>query len=123
MQVVRLASETDFSGWRAAARRLRAAHIPPEATLWTVDGDASLFAPGQDAPEPADGGAAFTVPREFVDLAAQVILHRSDERFALLYRLLWRLQDEPSLLRISTDPDVAPGPASTPRRSPRRPTR
>lgn len=106
MQVVRLASETDFSGWRTAARNLRAAHVPPEAALWTVDGDASLFAPGEAGPAPAPSGA-FTVPREFVDLAAQVILHRSDERFALLYRLLWRLQDEPDLLRITTDPDVA----------------
>lgn len=106
MQVVRLASETDFDGWRAAARRLRTAGTPPEAVLWTVDGEAGLF----PASEPAPAGTVsppFTVPRDFFDLAGQVALHRSDERFALLYRLLWRLQDAPDLPRMTTDPDVA----------------
>jgi DNA polymerase len=42
-----------------------------------------------------------------VDLAARVILHRSDERFALLYRLLWRLREEPNLMHIASDPDLA----------------
>ena len=108
MQVVRLASETDLAGWRAAARRLRTANVSPEAALWTVDGDASLFAPGDShaADPPTAPASAFTVPREFFDLAEQVILHRSDERFSLLYRLLWRLKEQPNLLKISTDPDV-----------------
>jgi DNA polymerase len=109
MQVARVAHETDFDGWRTAARSLRARNVPPEAVLWTVDGEASLFAPGVE--EAGDDrvicGSPFTVPREFVELAEQVILHRSDERFALLYRLLWRLQAEPQLLHIATDPDVA----------------
>jgi DNA polymerase len=39
-------------------------------------------------------------------MAETVILHRSPERFALLYRLLWRLKDEPRLLEIITDSDV-----------------
>jgi len=38
MRVVRLASETDFEGWRAAARSLRAADAAPEDVLWTVEG-------------------------------------------------------------------------------------
>jgi DNA polymerase len=105
MQVVRLASETDFAGWREAARSLRAHGVPPEAALWTVDGAGDLF--GEAAPAPQAGAPPFTVPREFLELADTVILHRSDERFALLYRLLWRLQREPNLLRIASDPDVA----------------
>jgi DNA polymerase len=43
---------------------------------------------------------------EFVELAEQVIRHRAEDRFALLYRLLWRLAAEPALLRTPTDPDV-----------------
>ncbi|WP_372784890.1 UdgX family uracil-DNA binding protein [Phenylobacterium sp.] len=105
MPTVRLASETDFQGWREAARALRSSQVAPEATLWTVDGaGGDLF--GEAAPSPAAGAPAFTVPREFVELADRVILHRSDERFALLYRLLWRLGREPDLLRIHSDPDV-----------------
>ena len=106
MQVVRLAHETDFAGWREAARALRARGVAPEAAIWTVDGGDNLFAPEPDLPG-AGETAAFTVPKTFVDLAGKAILHRSDERFALLYRLLWRLQAEPNLLRIVTDPDVA----------------
>jgi probable DNA metabolism protein len=108
MQVVRLASETDVSGWRQAARVLRARDVAPEETLWTVDGaGGDLFA----SPVMGEGGRApegprFTVPREYVELADQVILHRADERFALLYRLLWRLGREPDLLHIHSDPDV-----------------
>ncbi|WP_394761708.1 UdgX family uracil-DNA binding protein [Phenylobacterium sp.] len=105
MPVVRLASETDVTGWRQAARALRSRDVAPEETLWTVDGSgADLF--GEAAPAPAAGAPAFTVPKTFVDLADRVILHRSDERFSLLYRLLWRLSREPNLLHIHSDPDV-----------------
>ena len=115
MRVVRLAHETDFAGWREAARRLREEGAAPDTTLWTVDGDASLFAPANDVAGPAPGPgpqggravATFTVPKAFVDLAGKAILHRSGERFALLYRLLWRLGETPELMHVATDPDVA----------------
>ena len=100
-QVVRLASETDFEGWRRAGRRLRAAGVRPAEVLWTVDAEAPAAA------EPAPAAAGFTVPREFLELAGTVALHRSDERFELLYRLLWRVTAEPRLLRRAGDPDVA----------------
>ena len=104
MLTVRLSSETDFAGWREAARALRGGQVAPGDALWTVDGASDLF--GEGAAPPAAGGSAFTVPRDFMQLADKVILHRSDERFALLYRLLWRLQGEPHLLRLHSDPDV-----------------
>jgi DNA polymerase len=108
MRTVRLASETDFPGWREAARTLRAAQVAPDETLWTVDGSGER--PGEAAFTTAKGAPAgaptFTVPKAFLELADTVILHRSDERFALLYRLLWRLEREPDLLRSPSDPDV-----------------
>jgi len=107
MQVVRLAHETDFEGWRRAARGLRGRKVPPEAALWTVDGAATLLEGLGDPAPSVEPTAAFTAPKAFVDLAGRVILHRSDERFALLYRLLWRLQDEPNLMHIASDPEVA----------------
>jgi len=52
MRVASLAAETDFAGWRDAARRLRAEGVAPEDVLWTVDGD--LFPPpGPDPVTPA----------------------------------------------------------------------
>ena len=104
MPVARLASEVDFDGWRMQARTLRAAGVPPDEALWTVDGEGDLFAEPLEAREE---GPSFTAPRAFVELAQNVVLHRSDERFALLYRLLWRLGGTPHLMQLSTDPDVA----------------
>ncbi len=104
MHVVRLASETDFDGWRRAARGLRGAAVAPGDVLWTVDGAGDLFG---ETEEPAAAAECFTVPREFVEVAEQVVLHSSGERFALLYRLLWRLASEPELMHIASDPDVA----------------
>ena len=104
MPVVRLASETDFDGWRAAARALRAARVAPGDVLWTVDGS-ELFAAAEALPN-ADPGE-FRVPRDFMALAEAVARHRSNQRFDLLYRLLVRLESEPSLLRIASDPEVA----------------
>ncbi|WP_340647589.1 TIGR03915 family putative DNA repair protein [Phenylobacterium sp.] len=105
MRVVRLASEIDFAGWRQAARTLRGQGVAPDTVIWTVDGEGDLFADPEPLAPPSPGG--FTVSREFLELAEEVILHRSAERFALLYRLLWRMAAEPNLLRIATDPDVA----------------
>ena len=95
MRTVTLSSETDFGAWKAAARDLRLAGVPPEEVLWSVGGEApSLF--GEASPTVAGLPGAFTVPRAFAALAREVILHRSADRFDLLYRLLWRLKDEPA---------------------------
>jgi len=52
-------------------------------------------------------GKPLTVPAAFVDLAQIVILHRSPERLALLYRILHRLEAQPRLLANPADADVA----------------
>ena len=49
----------------------------------------------------------FSVPRAFIDIAQEVFLHRSEDRFDLMYRLLWRLKDEPDLMKVVSDRDVA----------------
>ena len=108
MRVVRLAHPTDFDGWRAAARALRLADIAPSQVRWTVghgDGEGALF-DGEPPPETRPG-ATFSASRGFVDLARVVICHADEGRFDLLYRLLWRLREEPRLVEILTDPEVA----------------
>lgn len=104
---VRLASQTDFAGWREAARTLALNGVDPADISWTVEGhDANdLFA--EPAPLPAvPADAELRVPRRFVDLAEAVICHSDPARFGFLYRILWRLQREPHLLSVATDPDV-----------------
>lgn len=106
MREIRLADPADFAGWRQAARRLALGGVEPGEIAWRVgDGVDDLFAtPGIGSP-PATGSLA--VPRAYLDLAQHVALHRADDRFALLYRLLWRLQAEPALMHFAADPDVA----------------
>jgi DNA polymerase len=102
---VRLASETDFAGWRDAARRLAANGIPPDRITWQVGAEGDLFAEATALPE-MPPGAVFNVPRAFVEAAETVICHSDPERFSLLYRLLERLRGEPDLMKDPADPDV-----------------
>jgi len=105
MQSVRLAHETDFDGWRLGARALALAGVAPADARFVV-GDASGGLFDAPAPPPAEA-AAFAVPKRFVDLAREVILHRTDDRLDLMYRLLWRLRARPNLIHVASDPDVA----------------
>jgi probable DNA metabolism protein len=106
MHFIALNGETDFDGWRKAARALALSDVKPSDVSWRVANDApELFEPTAPPLEPPPG--TFNVPARFVELAEVAILHRNPERFALLYRLLWRLRSNHDLLDIATDPDVA----------------
>lgn len=99
----------DLEGWRHAARRLAQARIPPDRVVWSAppDTDADLFAHAAAEPlPPAPDARPVRASRAFLDLAGSVMLHRDRERFGLLYRLLWRLQDRPRLLEDAVDADV-----------------
>lgn len=105
MVVARLAHPADFEGWREQARALAQRWVLPEDIAWHVAGEGSdLFAamPRRDR----EDLRAVSVPRAFPELAESVICHSAPERFALLYRLLWRLQAERDLLKVATDPDI-----------------
>lgn len=96
---MRAASARDFASWRREARRLLEAGIAPEQAQW----NGGLF--GEAPAEPQSARAM--IPREFLSLAARVALHREEGRWALLYRVLWRLtHGEHNLLRIEVDDDV-----------------
>lgn len=108
MIAIRLAGDTDFDGWRAAARRLALAGIRPEAVNWTVGGrdEEGLFGQlSEPLPESAPD-AHFTVPKDFVERAGLLICHRDPQRFAFLHRMLLRVMERGDLLRNATDPDV-----------------
>ena len=108
MRLITLDSETDFDGWRKAARPLALNNIPPAEVTWFVQGHhppPGLFETSCPPPlETAEG--TFNVPANFIELARVAILHRDDERFAILYSLLRRLKIDHDLLDATTDPDV-----------------
>jgi uracil-DNA glycosylase len=98
MHHITLDHETDFDGWRQAARSLVLNDVIPADVTWRVQGDApELFEPTDPPPEPSRE-ATFNVPAKFVELAKAAILH---------YRLLWRLRTNHDLMTVATDPDVS----------------
>jgi DNA polymerase len=106
MRLIRLESPIDFSGWRRAARSLIASGVPPENVEWTVGAFPSLLGGDDDEDDPPSPPSQFTVPKAFLSLAAGAILHSDPARFALLYRLLWRLRSEPRLMSVASDADL-----------------
>ncbi|MGL4314503.1 MAG: UdgX family uracil-DNA binding protein [Sphingomonas sp.] len=105
-RTIRLAQPDDFDGWRDAARGLAAERVPPDEIIWQVgDAPTDLFA-GEAVAHEAAPSTQLRVPRAFIDLARNAILHREPERFALLYTLLMRLQEQPRLVDDHADPLV-----------------
>ena len=106
----RLASETDLAGFREEARSLLAHQVPPEQVDWMTAHNSDLFA--EVVPADVKGSrhvpraAMAIVPASFLRLCEIVVLHSDPARFALLYRLLWRLVHEPGLRSDPIDADM-----------------
>lgn len=107
MLSVRLRGINDFAEWRAKARQLLAAGMKPNQLAWRLPGeDSGLFEAGDDM-LPAGDMPVGNVPPAFIELAQQAICHADPERFALLYRLLWRLLNDRYLMGDASDPDLS----------------
>lgn len=104
----------DWPGFRAAARDCLQAGLEPAQVHWQVAGAAEtdLFgategSADQGVKEAAPEATTLPMPRAFIALCAHAALHREGDRFALLYRALWRMAHEPALRHDPLDPDVA----------------
>lgn len=99
---------TTFDDWRMACRRLLADGVPPIDVHFADGHDPGLFE--ENIPEGGSSPAARVhhVPKPFVTLAESVACHRDSQRWARLYRALWRIvRGEQHLLDLATDDDVA----------------
>src|SRR3954468_918281 len=77
MHVVTLGSDTDFDGWRKAARALAMNDVRPADVTWRVKGAApDLFDDEAETQLPDVPQGAFSVPATFMELAEGAILHR-----------------------------------------------
>lgn len=108
MIAANLSEPDDFEAWRTEARRLVALGTLPQDAAWSDgDGTADLFA-APAAPLPPDAPApTVRASRAFLDLARSVVLHADPARLGLLYKVLWRLQENPRLLDDAADRDVS----------------
>jgi DNA polymerase len=105
MYLASLSADDDFEAWRDAARRFAIANIAPGDIAWQVGDEPADLLARDPAPAPT-GSTPFSVPRLFIALAQDVILHADRERFGLLYALLVRLRAQPGLIEDHADPSV-----------------
>ncbi len=97
--------ETDFEGFRRWASAGIACGLTPDQIVWRTRAAAADLLAGAPLPDPKE---TITAPKSYGALARRVILHSDPARFALLYRLLWRIKrEEPRLLQIAADADTA----------------
>jgi probable DNA metabolism protein len=98
-----------YEAWREASRdALRKGYRPEEIDFLDASAPQSMAlsfdSESQPTGKPVD---APHVARHFLEQAAIVAAHRSPERWNLLYRVLFRLQQNSALLKLETDADVA----------------
>lgn len=98
MQRIVLANETDWQGWRQAARLLVLAGTEPSGLAWSVGGTGDIL--------PQTSGS-FHLSRALVALAAIAIQAREPDRFGLLYSLVWRANAGENLMENEQDPELS----------------
>lgn len=105
---VTLAAQDDFADWRQTARALLTENTPPSEIFWSVKGDdePDMFAASNWQAAPSLLSPDVRIPRSLLDLMRLGLLHSDAARFALAYRIMWRLRREPSLYADPTDPDM-----------------
>jgi len=98
----------DLTEWRDAARAYLAAGILPDIIEWrTMDDADGLFGFDDNRlPPPYPGHLPLNVPPSFIKLAGAVVCHSDPTRFALLYRMLFRILHGRHLMQVTSDPDV-----------------
>ncbi len=92
----------EFGAWRNKARDMIVKGIAPQSAEWS----SGLGFTGLNDEE-LKPVASPKVPSEFFKMAALVACARDEDRWSLLYRILYRLNHEnPNLLKVSVDSDV-----------------
>ncbi|MFW3167600.1 TIGR03915 family putative DNA repair protein [Pseudomonas syringae pv. syringae] len=79
-----------FDSWRQQARWLLSHEIDPSQVSWKSPDAADLFGSEEDYPKEA-GPFQARVPLELVQLLESASRYRGDQRWSLLYEVLWRV--------------------------------
>nr|MBA3272323.1 TIGR03915 family putative DNA repair protein [Chthoniobacterales bacterium] len=100
-----------FEDWQRAARDVLRRGLPPDDVVWVeLLGEQPPLHMFEElsSDRPTDADRTHRVPKQFVELARVIAMHSDGRRWALLYRLLWRItHGERKLLEVSVDRDMA----------------
>lgn len=93
-----------FADWRDKARTLLHEGVPPALVSWRDElMPADLFA--EEALARYAPGSQVTVPLQVLELLERAARFRVAERWALLYRILWRVAQGDAAAALPGDPD------------------
>jgi DNA polymerase len=110
-----LAAPLTFAQWREAARALLEAGVPPEAVAWPAPPGPAFSGAPAGRPAPHNNASiplnqpqpAAHLPRWLIGLLQAAACCRVPDRWALLYRVVWRWQHHAIQQRPPHDPDWA----------------
>lgn len=95
-----------FAGWREVARSLIQQGVPPHQITWLTDGDSGgLF---DHAPVPNNAPATMPplrIPKQLLELLQSAARFRVEDRWSLLYRILWRVAQGDRAAMLAGDID------------------
>ena len=109
MKTITITSIPGFDEWREASRECIAKRIPPEHIIWqsahSVQND--LFGSGDDQCKNKRPQSNLNIPKSTLILLKYALCHNDNNRFALCYRVLWRVvYENKQLIQMKTDDDV-----------------
>jgi probable DNA metabolism protein len=105
-----------FAEWREAARELLAHGVAPHALSWGGPGAAADLFSSAPAAAPSTHNAAVQLqepkpaphlPRSLMDMLQSAACCRVPDRWAFLYRVVWRWQQGERAVQSAADPDGA----------------
>ena len=104
----RISVPPDFEAWREQARAaLGKGYLPEQVNLEDATQPSTLDLLTMDEAPAGKSVVQPYVPKSFLESARLAATHRDPHRWNLLYRLLYRLQDQRDLLKNEVDTDVA----------------
>jgi DNA polymerase len=105
MREVRI--EPTFESWQSAARALLREGVPPDDVQWNDGSIVQSSLLTVSAPRTTEPVTEYRVPARFIDLAHRAASRGDPQRWALLYRILWRIvRENHELLSVERDADV-----------------
>ena len=94
-----------FQEWRLQARALLQRRVAPHEVNWASDAESTgLFDDPSPAPSTEDG-PRIRIPRQLLDELEMAARYRTEQRWGLLYRVLWRVNQGDSSARMVGDID------------------
>ena len=109
MKKITVTSVPGFDEWREASRACLAHGIRPEHVIWqnahSVQDD--LFGHEEQTQATSNFQIKHTIPKSALALFKYALCHSDTNRFALCYRVLWRIiYENKNLIQLKTDEDI-----------------